>query len=113
MTVPVLRRLLKLLDQEHAALCRADLAGLERLMPRKLDLLEKLETTPALSPPLLGRLGEAATRNAQLFEALISGLQEARHLIGSVREGARGQTYGRDGARALLDPPAGTLRLRS
>lgn len=111
MIPPDLRRLLKLLDQEHDALCRADLAGLERLMPRKLALLERIDTVPADSPALQ-RLGNAARRNARLFEALIGGLNEARHLLAALRNGAQGQTYGRNGARALLEPPQGQLQRR-
>lgn len=107
-----LRRLLKLLDHEHAALCRADLEGLERLMPRKLALLERIETAVPADAPAVERLGRAARRNARLFQALIGGLTEARHLITALRDGARGQTYGRDGARALLEPPKGSLQRR-
>lgn len=111
MTTPDLRRLLTLLEREHAALCRADLSALERLMPRKLDLLMRIEAAPPT--PMLERAGKAARRNARLFEAMIGGLQEARHLVTSLREGARGQTYGRKGDRTLLDPPGGSLHRRA
>ena len=107
-----LRRLLKLLDQEHDALCRADLAGLERLMPRKLALLDRVEAGPPVGAPALERLGESARRNARLFQALIGGLHEARRLLAALHDGARAQTYGRDGARSLLEPPKSSLQRR-
>lgn len=107
-----LRRLLKLLDQEHAALCRADLTGLERLMPRKLALLDRIEAAAPDDPPTLGQVRDSARRNARLFEALIGGLTEARTLLATLRDGARGQTYGRNGLRMPLDPPQGTLHRR-
>lgn len=113
MTAEDLRRLLELLELEHAALCRADLAALEKLMPRKLGYLSRMETAPVAQVPLLERVGKAAARNAHLFEAMIGGLHEARRLITTLREGARGQTYGRNGNRALLEPPQGTLHRRA
>lgn len=113
MTTQDLRRLLKLMEHEHAALCRADLPMLEQLMPRKLDLLARIESAVPAPTPLLERVGKAASRNARLFEALIGGLHEARLLIVALRDGARGQTYTRDGVRALLEPPQGTLQRRA
>ena len=107
------RRLLTLLEQEHQALQRADLARLERLMPRKSALLARIEAAETADSPLIARLREAAMQNARLFEALIAGMREARALIGTLREGLRGRTYGRDGARAMLDPPPGTVQRRA
>ena len=107
------RRLLTLLDHERAALQRADLPRLERLMPRKTALLARIEAAGVTESPLLTRVRDAASHNARLFEALIAGLRDARALIGSVRDGVRGKTYGRNGARALLDPPQGSLQRRA
>lgn len=106
-----LQRLLLLLEQEYTALCQADLPGLERLLPRKLALLERVEKTRA-DGPALQRLTRAAQRNERLFQAMIAGLQDARQMIVALRDGARGQTYGRDGARVLLNPPKGSLERR-
>lgn len=116
MTRSDLKRLAALLKAEHSALARGDLARLEKLAPRKLSLLDRLESgalpDTALDKSLARQVQVAAQRNARLFEAAIAGIRDARRLITSARERGRGQTYGRNGARAALDPPAGSLHKR-
>lgn len=113
MSTTDIKRLLALLDQERHALRRADLARLERLMPRKTALLTRLEQAEPGDQPLIVQLRRAAAANGRLFEALIAGLREARVLIEGLASAGQGKTYGRDGARALLDPPTGTLHRRA
>lgn len=108
-----LKRMIAVLERERAALAAVDLPQLERLMPRKAALLARIEGDTVADPALLQRMGDAARRNARLFEALIGGIRDTRELIARVRTGARGQTYGRNGARAILDPPSGTVHRRA
>lgn len=116
MTRSDLKRLVALLKAEQSALSRGDLARLEKLAPRKLTLLDRLEggAVPdnALDKSLARQVHEAASRNARLFEAAIAGIRDARRLLTSARERGRGQTYGRNGTREALDPPAGSLHKR-
>ena len=116
MTRSDLKRLLALLKAEHSALARGDLARLEKLAPRKLALLERLETgtlpDTELDKSLARQVQDGARRNARLFEAAIAGIRDARRLLTSARERGRGQTYGRNGARAALDPPTGSFHKR-
>ncbi|MCB1361711.1 MAG: hypothetical protein H6899_00110 [Rhodobacter sp.] len=108
-----LTRMIALLDRERAALATVDLPLLERLLPRKAMLLARIEADNGADPRALRRIGDAARRNARLFESLIAGMQDTRALIARVRAGGRGQTYGRNGTRAELDPPTGTLHRRA
>lgn len=113
-----LRRLAALLRQERAALTRGDYARLEALAPRKIQLLERLETgeplpgTPA-NRDLAAEIRATAARNARLFEAAIAGIHEARTLLLRARDRGRGQTYGANGSRAALEPAAGSLHRRA
>lgn len=116
-----LRKLAAILTQERAALLRGDLPRLEQLAARKLTLLDRLEASPLLQEPqdsspegaLVQQIQALARRNAPLFEAAIAGIREARALLARARETGRAQTYGRDGARARLDPPTGSLHRRA
>lgn len=122
MTKGDLKRLAALLRQERAALMRGDYARLDALVPRKTALLERLEK---VAPPPVGQAGRQAMhalateirtnaeRNARLFQAAIAGIRDARTLLARARDGGRGQTYGRNGARATLEPPAGSLHRRA
>lgn len=106
--------MMALLDQEQSALRGADLPRLERLMPRKVALLQRIETANRGAPrEEIQRLKDRAARNARLFEALIAGVRDARDLIARARDMGRGRTYGRDGARLALDPPSGSLHRRA
>lgn len=114
---PDLERMIVLLDQERRALKQADMPGLVRLAPRKEAILARLE---ASVPPRAGaedalvRMVRAkATRNARLFEAALRGLKDARAVIERFRNRSGDQTYGRNGARRLVDPPGGTLQKRA
>ena len=107
------RRMLALLDQERRALHQTDLAQLHRLAPRKEAVLARLERASGADADEIHQVQQGALRNARLFVALIAGLREARNLIDRARETGRGKTYGRDGARAALDPPSGTLHRRA
>jgi flagellar biosynthesis/type III secretory pathway chaperone len=113
MSATDIKRLITLLDHERQALQRADIARLERLLPRKSALLARLEQAEPEESPLLVQLRQAAATNGRLFEALIRGLREARAMIEGLATGGHGMTYGRDGARALLDPPTGALHRRA
>lgn len=113
-----LKRLAALLVQERAALARGDFARLEALVPRKTALVDRLEQAgPVPESPanraLAAEIRGLAERNAHLFEAAIAGVREARALLSRGRERGRGQTYGRDGARAMLEPPASNLQRRA
>ncbi len=109
-----LKRLKALLAQEGAALIRGDRATLDRLGPRKAALLTRIEEggTP-VDAGLAQQVRTAAQRNARLFEAAIEGIRDARALILRAREGGRGQTYGRDGVRAALEPREGSVQRRA
>ncbi|GAB4260385.1 MAG: hypothetical protein Kow0013_03920 [Pararhodobacter sp.] len=111
-----LRRMLAVLTQEHAALKDADLVRLRALGPRKEALLNRLKTGGGLDPvsaPLLDRVRQMAGRNAQLYEAVIAGIGDARALLDHARNPARSRTYGRDGARYMLDNPSTTFERRA
>ena len=105
------RQLLALLDREHSALRRCDLARLEALAPTKTALLERLERDGVPSPADLEALKRSAGRNARIFAAILKGLRDAQALVTGAR--VSGQTYRRDGGRAALEPPAGTLHRRA
>jgi flagellar biosynthesis/type III secretory pathway chaperone len=107
------RRMLALLEQERRALQVSDLAQLQRLAPRKEATLARLERPNNADADGIRQVRQRAQRNARLFAALIDGIRDARHLIECARNGGRGKTYGRDGARAALDPPTGTLHRRA
>ncbi|MFN4099922.1 MAG: hypothetical protein ACK4GT_09105 [Pararhodobacter sp.] len=117
MTRGDLRRLAALLGQERAALARGDLARLEHLAPRKVALLDRIEGAALPDTPvdraLAQQIHQAAQHNARLFQAAIGGIRDARALLARARETGRGQTYGRNGARASLDPPGGSLHRRA
>ncbi|WP_334195445.1 hypothetical protein [Pararhodobacter sp.] len=113
-----LGRLAALLRQERAALIRGDYARLEALARRKIQLLDRLEAAEPLLPTpgnraLAAEIRAATTRNAPLFEAAIAGIREARALLLRARDRGRGQTYGRNGTRAALEPAAGQLYRRA
>jgi len=117
MTRGDLRRLAALLEQERAALARGDLTRLEQLAARKEALLDRIEGGDLPETPvdraLAQQIQAGAQRNAQLFQAAIAGIRDARTLLARARETGRGQTYGRNGTRARLDPPPGTLHRRA
>jgi flagellar biosynthesis/type III secretory pathway chaperone len=118
MTRAALIRLTRLLEQERRALTAGDLSRLARLAPRKAMLIEHIESAARESVPpeaeaLMQTVRSLAHRNARLFDAALSGITDARALLTRAREGGRGQTYGRDGARAALEPQAGSLHRRA
>ena len=119
MTRAALTRLTRLLEQERKALMAGDLSRLARLAPRKAMLLEHIEAAIARDPPppeaeaSLQTIRSLARRNARLFDAALTGINDARALLSRTRNGGRGQTYGRDGARAELEPQPGTLHRRA
>ncbi|MCB1391296.1 MAG: hypothetical protein KDK12_19460 [Rhodobacteraceae bacterium] len=113
-----LRRLAALLRQERTALLQGDYPRLDRLAPRKALLLARLEGAAPLPGTEANRalavaIRAAAVRNARLFEAAIGGIREARALLTRMGERGRGQTYARNGSRAVLEPPRGTLHRRA
>ncbi|WP_323035032.1 hypothetical protein [Pararhodobacter sp.] len=112
-----LARMLVLLDQEKRALKQADMAGLIRLAPRKeatLARIEAAEPVPKSDEVDLARqVQRDAARNAQLFEAALRGLRDARSLIERFKARRDDQTYARDGERHYVDPPRGTLEKRA
>ena len=119
MTRAALIRLSRLLEHERKALTTGDLSRLARLAPRKAMLLEHIEATAATEPvtpeteALVQTIRSLAQRNARLYDAALSGITDARALLTRAREGGRGKTYGRDGARAVLEPQPGTLHRRA
>lgn len=111
---PDLIRLLALLTRERHALMRADMPELIRLSPRKEALLARLEVRPVNNAhALLRQVRNAAARNASLFEATLKGIQDARALIERCRTRGGDQTYARNGARLVVDPPSGTFERRA
>ncbi|MBN8292324.1 hypothetical protein JI664_10140 [Rhodobacter sp. NTK016B] len=112
-----LRRLAAILAQEREALLHGDIARLERLAPRKVAILERVEgALPELARADTGlarAVQQAAGRNAGLFEAAITGIKDARALMARARKGGTAKTYGRDGIRADLNPPHGSLHRRA
>lgn len=112
-----LRRLAALLVQERSALARGDLAKLEQLASRKVVLLDRIEGAAPPDLPADRALAEQiqadAQRNHRLLQAALTGIRDARALLARARETGRGQTYGRNGARASLEPRAGSLHRRA
>ncbi|WP_209427290.1 hypothetical protein [Pararhodobacter sp. SW119] len=109
-----LRRLVSLLEEERAALRETDLARLDRLAPRKAQLLEQIEDeadVPASDDEMqeLSAVRRLAGRNARLIEAAMAGLREVQALLDRARNPVQHSTYGRDGRRAALGQTAGRL----
>ncbi|PVH28505.1 hypothetical protein [Pararhodobacter oceanensis] len=113
---PDLTRMLTLLEQERKALRAYDLDRLSRLAPRKEALLARLEAGIAPqdgAESLVHAVRDGARENAQLYQAAIQGLQDARSLITRCTAPPDDRTYSRDGARQVIDPPAGTVQRRA
>jgi hypothetical protein len=110
-----LRRMLAVLVQENAALRAADLARLGRLAPRKAALLTRLQgaTAEAANGALLDRVRQLAGRNAQLYEAVIAGIGDARRALEQARNPASTRAYARGGQRFALEPPVVTMERRA
>lgn len=108
-----LRRLVALLEEERAALRETDLARLDRLTPRKVQLLDQI--AGAAGPGSADEVRELATvrvlarRNARLIEAALAGLRDVQALLDRARQPVAHTTYGRDGLREAMAP--GTARL--
>ena len=112
-----LRRLAAILAQERQALVQGDIGRLESLALRKVAILDRVERSQgalARADAGLARIvQQAADRNASLFEAAITGIKDARALIRRAKTGGSAKTYARDGVRADLNPPAGSLHRRA
>jgi len=109
-----LRRLVTLLEEERAALHNTDLARLDRLTPRKQQLLDQLANdtvAPASQDEAreLAAVTSLAHRNAGLIEAALAGLRDVQALLDRARQPARHATYGRNGTRETMGPTAGRL----
>jgi flagellar biosynthesis/type III secretory pathway chaperone len=109
-----LRRLVTLLEEERAALHDTDLARLDRLTPRKVQLLDRLAAeneAPASDDEAreLRTVQSLARRNAGLIEAALAGLRDVQALLDRAREPAAHATYGRDGTRQDMGAHAGRL----
>jgi len=111
---PDLEKMIALLKHERRALKTADMAALVRMAPRKSALLARLEGGVTNQTPqdkgLVQKVRQVADRNARLFEAALRGLNDARALVERCTAPHSDQTYARDGARALVDPPGGSLQ---
>jgi hypothetical protein len=107
--------MLAVLVQENTALKAADLARLGHLAPRKDALLTRLNgaTGSAECGVLLGRVRQLAGRNAQLYEAVIAGIGDARRALEQARNPASTRTYAPGGQRFALEPPVVTMERRA
>jgi flagellar biosynthesis/type III secretory pathway chaperone len=102
-----LRRLVTLLEEERAALKDTDLARLDRLAPRKAQILDQIvreATEPASENEAreLEAVRILARRNAGLIEAALAGLRDVQALLDRARQPAPHATYGRDGVREAM-----------
>jgi flagellar biosynthesis/type III secretory pathway chaperone len=109
-----LRRLVMLLEEERAALFDTDLARLDRLTPRKVQLLDQLAADaagPASDDEAreLEAVQSLARRNTGLIEAALAGLRDVQALLDRARQPATHATYGRDGTRQDMGTSAGRL----
>ena len=109
-----LRRLVTLLEEERAALHDTDLARLDGLTPRKMQLLDQIaaDTVAPASADEAREIEEVqslARRNAGLIEAALAGLRDVQALLDRARQPAAHATYGRDGTRQDMGPTAGRL----
>lgn len=95
--------LLKLLDEERAALLRGDYADLDRLAPSKQKLLARIGES-ALSEQNMQRVAHAVRRNQSLLAAAIDGMRAAKGRIDGMRQQRSSfSTYDKSGHRQLID----------
>ncbi|SMY08243.1 hypothetical protein [Flavimaricola marinus] len=95
--------LLKLLDDERAALLRGDYADLDELAPSKQKLLARLGEQ-ALSERNMQRVAHAVRRNQALLAAAIDGMRAARGRMDGLRQQRSSfSTYDKSGQRQQVD----------
>lgn len=106
-----------MLDAEHAAMRRSDLARIGRIGARDQTVLDRLEgmteALPLEAEPLARRIVEQASRNRKLIAAALEGMRDARDLVARARLPRRLETYARDGMRQQIGTAPGHLEKRS
>lgn len=113
-----LRKLGRLLDQEREALRGADFKRIESMAPRKLALIERLESggISSLSEDerrLGEEIGESVRRNQALIAAALEGVRDAQQLLARARLPRRHETYSQNGKRQMISETPGRLERRS
>ena len=94
--------MLALLDRERRHLLAGDLDGATALIVRKTELTDRLEQVG--DPHDAEAIRTAATRNAALLEAAMTGIKGARARIDTIRHGAPTRLYASDGSRSEIAP---------
>lgn len=95
--------LLRVLDDERAALLRGDYADLDKLAPTKQKLLARLGEQ-ALSATNMKRVALAIRRNQALLAAAIEGMRAAKGRMEGLRQQRSSfSTYDKTGQRQLVD----------
>lgn len=98
------------LDRERAAILSGRFDTLERLVPEKERLADRLARKGA-DHPELDRLRARAERNARLLEAMRNGLNDARAQLNALRGTTQDlQTYDATGRKTNLGAPRPTDR---
>ena len=95
------RNLIRLLEKERALLRGGNLAEAAALLPRKVELAEKLEHDGA-TPEVLVDLRAAAERNMPLLEAARKGARSAQKVVRALAGGVRTQTYSAAGRTTAI-----------
>lgn len=102
------RALDRLLDDEHAALLKGDVAQLNRIATRKEKLIDKLEPTQKLEG-----LRAKSKRNQSLIDASMKGILAVRDRIAFLRKGAPGGTYSALGQKENITTPLRKMEKRA
>ena len=112
-----LRKVVQMLDAQHAAMRRGDLARIGSIGAREQIVLDRLEgmtgALPREAEPLARRIAERANRNRKLIAAALEGVRDARDLVARARLPRRLETYARDGMRQQIGAAPGHLEKRS
>lgn len=94
-----------LLDQERQLIRARDLDRLQRLLPRKEQLLTRIqEDAPAAD--VLEELREKSRLNATLLAAMAKGIKAALQQVRTAKDASSQKTYDQDGHRSSMSKNA-------
>ncbi|MCT4609256.1 MAG: flagellar protein FlgN [Pelagimonas sp.] len=101
----VKQRLEDLLDQERQALLDGNFDQIEKLMEKKQELAEDLETQ-TLPQEALSPIKDGMRRNQELFDQALAGIRNVTARIDELRQLRRSMnTYDAYGRRFTIDAP--------
>lgn len=102
--------MLAVLEDEFRILSAGRYAELPDLIARKEALERRGGLASGQDAEVLVKVAEKSERNAKLIDAARRGFEAGQAEIREIRSGLSQATYGRDGDRRPLAPPAGQVQ---